>query len=241
MSTTFKPNEKASTEDFEFEALDKAKNYRGAIIEEFRKYLKGHLWEVGAGIGQMTQSLSKLGSISRITCIEPDPKFAAIHRSRFANLELVEGTIADAKGLPSPDCIISINVLEHIEDDMAELRSYRKILSDNQGSLCLLVPARPEIYSPIDSDFGHFRRYRKKELANKIRNAGFVLQKIYYFNSLGYLAWLAKFRILKSRSFDSRQVEFYDSRIFPMVHWMETHVFRPPIGQSLIAIASVGE
>ena len=241
MSATFKPNEKASTEDFEFEALDKAKNYRAAIIKEFHAHLKGYLWEVGSGIGQMTQSLSKLESISRIRCIEPDPKFAAIHRSRFPSLELLEGTVADAQDFPNPDCIISINVLEHIEDDMAELRSYRELLCGNHGSLCLLVPARPEIYSPIDSDFGHFRRYRKKELANKIRNAGFVLQKIYYFNSLGYLAWLVKFRILKSRSFDSRQVEFYDSRIFPMVHWMETHVFRPPIGQSLIAIASVGE
>ena len=241
MTTTSKPNERASTEDFEFEALDKAINYRAGIIEEFREHLKGHLWEVGAGIGQMTQSLSELESISRITCIEPDPKFAAIHRNRFANLELVEGTIADAKGLPSPDCIISINVLEHIEDDLAELRSYREILSHNQGSLCLLIPARPEIYSSIDSDFGHFRRYRKKELANKIRNAGFHLRRVYYFNSLGYLAWLAKFRILRSRSFDARQVAFYDSKIFPLVHWMETRLFRPPIGQSLIAIASVGD
>lgn len=241
MSTTSIPNQRATTEDFEFEALDKAKNYRSAIIKEFLEYLKGHLWEVGAGIGQMTQSLSKLATISRITCIEPDPKFAAIHRSRFANLELVEGTIADAKGLPSPDCIISINVLEHIEDDMAELRSYRDILSDHQGRLCLLVPARPEIYSPIDNDFGHFRRYRKKELANKIRNAGFHLHRVYYFNSVGYLAWLAKFRILRSRSFDSGQVAFYDSKMFPLVHWVETHLCRPPIGQSLVAIASAGE
>ena len=143
MTTTSKPNERASTEDFEFEALDKAINYRAGIIEEFREHLKGHLWEVGSGIGQMTQSLSELESISRITCIEPDPKFAAIHRNRFANLELVEGTIADAQDFPNPDCIISINVLEHIEDDLAELRSYREILSHNQGSLCLLIPARP--------------------------------------------------------------------------------------------------
>jgi len=111
MSTTSKPNQRATTEDFEFEALDKAKNYRPAIIKEFLEYLKVYLWEVGAGIGQMPQSLSDLTTISRITCIETDSKFAAIHRCRFANLELVEGTIADAKRLSSsPDCIISITV-----------------------------------------------------------------------------------------------------------------------------------
>jgi hypothetical protein len=237
MESTSKPNERATTEDFEFAALDKAKNYRAGIIKEFQPLLLGHVMEVGAGIGQMTQSLLGLDSISRITCIEPDAKIAKIHRNRFPDMDLIEGTIDDVETFEKTDCIISINVLEHIEDDSGELGKYYRYLSAKNGNLCLLVPARPEIYAPIDSDFGHFRRYRKMELAKKIQQAGFSLKGIYYFNCLGYLAWFIKFRLMQSRAFQAGQVEFYDSKIFPWLHWMETRLFRPPVGQSIIAIA----
>jgi hypothetical protein len=99
------------------------------------------------------------------------------------------------------------------------------------------VPARPEIYAPIDRDFGHFRRYTFGELQEKLSRAGFKITRMHYFNSVGYFAWWLNFCVLKKRSFEPSKVRLYDRCIFPAVHWLESRVMRPPLGQSLLIIA----
>lgn len=66
------------------------------------------------------------------------------------------------------DAIVSVNVLEHIARDQAELVAYRSLLGRTSGCLCLFVPAGPGIYAPIDRDFGHHRRYTRPELDRKL-------------------------------------------------------------------------
>ena len=113
----------------------------------------------------------------------------------------------------------------------------REILRHGAGHLCILVPARQELYSRLDSDFGHFRRYDKPLLAGRLREAGFKVRHIHYFNFAGYFAWGLRYKLLRGRSFDINQVRLFDRRIFPLVHRFESGVCRPPFGQSLIAIA----
>ena len=127
--------------------------------------------------------------------------------------------------------------MEHIEADQAEMTEYARRLRPKAGFFCILTPARPELHAPIDDDFGHFRRYTKAELRGKLEKAGFAVERIHYYNSLGYFAWLIGFKWGKSRTFKVPQVRFYDRWLFPVVHALESHVFRPPFGQSLIAIA----
>ena len=103
--------------------------------------------------------------------------------------------------------------------------------------MCLFVPARPEIYAPIDRDFGHFRRYTRRELRSKLEEAGFKLLQFRYYNFVGYFLWWANFCVLKKRTFDVTKVKVFDRAIFPSIYFFETHVCEPPIGQSLIAIA----
>lgn len=232
------PNAAANTEDFEFAALEAAKNYRCALVEEFRGALRGTVLEVGAGIGQMTRHL--LQHAGELISIEPDPGFCERHRSVFPGHQLVEGTVEDLPANAQADAIVSINVLEHIEQDEAELARYARLLQKRAGSLCLLVPARPEIYAPIDRDFGHFRRYTKPELAAKLQRAGFVAQTLCYYNMPGYLAWWLNFSLLGERHFQLSKVRLYDGWIFPAVHWLESRVCRPPLGQSLLCIARPG-
>ena len=231
------PNVTAQTEDFEFAALAEAKNYRQALFVEFGSFLKGQVIEVGAGIGQMTEHLASLPRVRRTLAIEPDPDFCAKHRERFPHHELVQGTAADLPSGTECDAILSINVLEHIREDEAELRLYARMLHPNAGNLCLFVPARPEIYAPIDKDFGHFRRYTKPELREKLQRAGFKIIHLHHFNLVGYFAWWANFCVLKKRSFEPQKVRFYDRAIFPAVHAFESRILRPPFGQSLIAVA----
>ena len=232
-----RPSEGEPPPNFEFEALRWAENYRRALIREFRPLLRGRVIEIGAGIGQMTELLATIPSIERLLAIEPDP---ALCRQLAANLPaqpLLQGTIASLDSAESWNAIVSVNVLEHIQDDERELVAYGNHLRAEKGHLCLFVPARQEIYAPIDKDFGHYRRYSKPELKGKLEAAGFDVVRLRYFNWVGYFAWWLSFCLLRKREFDPRHVAFFDRAIFPWVYSFETHCFAPPFGQSLIAVA----
>lgn len=228
-----------SASDFEFEALRHANNYRQALVEEFSPYLKGRVVEVGSGIGQMTALLRKVPTVERLVAVEPNASFCERFRTVFKGQDIVEGTVDDVPSDTEWNALVSINVLEHILEDVRELKRYRKLLYKTQGHLCLFVPARPEIYAPIDRDFGHFRRYVLDEVAEKLEKAKFEVVKLRYFNFAGYFAWWANFCLLRRRHFDPSAVSFFDRAIFPKVHWFETRVAKPAFGQSLLAVAKV--
>ena len=125
----------------------------------------------------------------------------------------------------------------HIEDDAAELRVWHRLLAPRGGCLCLFVPARPEIYAPIDRDFGHFRRYRRKDVGILLRAAGFQVERLQYFNLIGYFLWWLNFRVRRARHFNPAMVRAFDRWIFPVTHGLESRLGSPPIGQSVLAIA----
>ena len=231
------PNAIAATADFEFRALAEARNYRRALIREFGPYLQGPVIEVGAGIGQLTGELAAVPTITRLLAVEPDGGFAAMFRAANPQLELVHGTAADVPSATAWRAIVSVNVLEHIRDDAGELRGWRGLLAPAQGHLCLFVPARPELYAPIDKDFGHFRRYTKPGLRTLLSEAGHDIVRLHYFNAIGYVAWWVSFVALKQRGFNPRSVRVFDRAIFPWAHALERTLVRPPFGQSLMAIA----
>lgn len=231
------PNAAADTADFEFAALNEAKNYRAALLRDFGAFLRGNVLEVGAGIGQMTSELLRMPGIHRLISIEPDEGFCTHLHARLPGHDLVQGTINDLPSGTNWNAILSINVLEHIEDDAAELAAYCRLLRPARGTLCLFVPARPEIYASIDKDFGHFRRYTRPELRNRLEKAGFTLLRIRYYNLVGYFLWWLNFRCLKKRSFDATAVRLFDRAIFPVIHGFESRICPPPIGQSLMVVA----
>ena len=234
------PNAAASNADFEFAALHEAANYRAALIKSFRPWLRGHLLEVGAGIGQMSQAMRALPEVTRHVAVEPDAKFLPALHQIVPAADIVEGTAHSVPAGHPWDALVSINVLEHIEHDDAELAFYAQLLAPRRGHLCLFVPARQEIYAPIDKDFGHFRRYSAPALRDQLERAGFEIVKLRYYNILGYLAWWWSFCVRKNRGFSIRSVRLYDRFLFPPVFGFEHHLLAPPIGQSLLVIARAG-
>ena len=231
------PNALATAEYFEFAALSEADNYRNALLREFSKHLSGRVLEVGSGIGQITGELLKNRAITKLVSIEPHPEFHSKLSSMFPGHTVIHGTIDDLNSGEDWNTIVSINVLEHINDDERELRSYHRHLAKENGVLCLFVPARPEIYAQIDRDFGHFRRHTKPELRRKLERAGFEILRLRYYNLAGYFAWWLNFRLLRKRHFNADAVRLFDRLIFPAMHGLESRICAPPIGQSLLAIA----
>lgn len=229
--------ELVAANDFEFAALESAENYRKALLSEFTPYLRGDVVEIGAGVGHISQHIATLPTIHSLTAVEPGAHLAAKFRARLPQVALVEGTVEQLDGARELDAIVSINVLEHVRDDQRELSIYARKLATRAGHLCLFVPARQEIYAPMDRDFGHYRRYAKPQLRERLERAGFELLRLDYFNWVGYFAWWLNFCLLKQRTFDVRKVVLFDRVIFPVVYALESRFGAPPFGQSLIAVA----
>lgn len=232
--------EPTRADNFEFASLQAAVHYRAALLGEFRPHLSGRVLEVGAGIGQFTAILLQEAAIERLVAVEPDPRFTRGLHDQFPGLELIAGTIDAVPAVGAFDTILSINVLEHIVQDERELVAYHTRLVERRGALCLFVPAGPEIFGTIDRDFGHCRRYRRGELRVKLETTGFHVERLSYFNLAGYFAWWWNFCIRRRHGFAPGAVRFFDRFVFPLQHAFESHVLRPPLGQSLIAVAVAG-
>ncbi len=85
------------------------------------------------------------------------------------------------------DAISCLNVLEHIQDDMAALRSMREMLKPG-GLLALTVPLGPNLYDMFDEIHYHVRRYTLDEMREKLRSAGFEVR---FSNAIGVMIYPA--------------------------------------------------
>jgi len=99
----------------------------------------------------------------------------------------------------------------------------------------LLVPSKKWAYTELDRELGHFRRYEKKELGEKLAKASFQIEKLYFFNIVGLMSWMIRDKIQRSGGLRPYQVSSFDT-IVPILKFIESKVSMP-LGISLIAIA----
>jgi ubiquinone/menaquinone biosynthesis C-methylase UbiE len=93
------------------------------------------------------------------------------------------------------DGLVLLNVLEHIEDDLAAVRQVLRILKPG-GIAVIEVPAGPDLYDVYDRELMHFRRYRMQGLLELLRGAGLeILER----SHLGFFLYPA-FRTVKKRN-----------------------------------------
>ena len=129
--------------------------------------------------------------------------------------------------------MVCLNVLEHIEDDVATLSGLYATLPPG-ARLVLIVPALARLFGTLDEHLGHFRRYEKAELERKIRDAGFTLEDCRFLNKPGVFGWYVNGRILRRRVLPRGQLSLF-KLMLPLLRREET---RPPdYGMSLLAIA----
>jgi SAM-dependent methyltransferase len=135
------------------------------------------------------------------------------------------------------DSALSVNVLEHIDDDTAALRAMWSFLAPG-NTMTVFVPAFPSIFGAMDVGVGHVRRYRKRELVAKVQAAGFSVLDVRYVNLPGFFAWFINGRVLRRNQplGGSRLVAFYDRTVIMVARLVES-VIRPPFGQSLFLAA----
>lgn len=140
-----------------------------------------HILEIGCGTGHNLPMLAAFGTID---AIEIDPAARAIASERLgrpvgaAPLPVLPGVERGAY-----DLIAVLDVVEHIEDDVAALKAMAACLKPG-GKILITVPAHQWMWSAHDVVNHHHRRYSKASLRKAIRAAGLEPKKLSYFNSL---------------------------------------------------------
>jgi SAM-dependent methyltransferase len=222
-------------------ALPEAVNYHRWILDLIRPYLGGRLLEVGFGYGQYTREMA--GAVEQLLAVDLDPGCLAIQDSLPANVRLMAADAAKDRfvervGEGEHDVAVCLNVLEHIEDDVAAVGRLGACLRPG-GRLLVLVPAHPALYGPMDRMAGHFRRYRRSGLADCFARAGLELRVLGYVNPLGGIGWWVNARFGQPRSLSdtsiNRQILWFDRYVQPLSRRL-TPLTSRWFGQSLWAV-----
>ena len=213
--------------------------YNRWLVSRFDHAVGRRVLEIGAGFGNITRHLRgrellvasdldpvALEHLKGVFRDDPSVRVASYH------FPLESEARDEVRGL-RVDTIVCLNVLEHIEDDVATLANMFEALPPG-GRLVLLVPAFARLYGTLDEHLHHFRRYEKDELDRKIRDAGFAIEDLRFVNRPGIFGWWLNGRILKRRVLPRGQLVAF-KLLMPMLKREET---RPPeSGLSLLAIA----
>lgn len=89
--------------------------------------------------------------------------------------------------------VILMDVLEHLEDDLAMLQSIKKAASGGNNYFFITVPAFTSLWSGHDNYLGHYRRYKIATLRSVLQKAGFNTTNTYYlYGSLFPMVWAAR-------------------------------------------------
>jgi len=114
-------------------------------------------------------------------------------------IPLVRFNLADSP-LPSDtyDAMVLLNVLEHIEDDVAATKHIARMLRPG-GVAVIEVPAGPELFDDYDRQLQHFRRYTLPGICGVIERAGLVVERRNYLGALIYPAFYLAKKLSQSR------------------------------------------
>jgi ubiquinone/menaquinone biosynthesis C-methylase UbiE len=217
------------------EDLSEAVNYRRWLAALVRPYLGDDPIEIGAGIGDYAAEW--LPTLPRLTVSEADDGRLKVLHERFVDDRRV--TVRRLI-LPTAECgghsaAVALNVLEHVQDDVAAMRSAARLLRPG-GAVALVVPAFPSAMSRFDRRVGHFRRYTRDSLSAVLTGAGLVIEELRYLNPIGLLNWYLVCTLLGSSPRNGTLLRGYDRLIVPVARRLERR-WRPPFGQSVFAVA----
>jgi SAM-dependent methyltransferase len=171
------------------------------VIDLMKKFCSGNInpsnkeskiLDIGSGPGNMLDFMKSFGDV-----YGNDTSSDAKDFLKNRNLEFIDGDITKEEIAQenSFSVITMIDSLEHMDNDLEVLKSVKKILKPS-GQVVITVPAYNFLWGVHDEKYGHFRRYRKKEIKKKLISSGFIINKISYSEPL-ILPLLILYRIIK--------------------------------------------
>ena len=214
------------------------------MYDAIKPFLKGEIFEIGSGIGNITQYVMDDGfsitasDIREGYCstlqnrFQGKPFFAGVKKVDIAHLNFEQEYI---QILNKFDCVIALNAIEHIEAHQQALVNCKKLLREN-GILIVLVPAFQQLYNGFDVGLHHYRRYTRSTLQQLFKQAGFVINNTSYFNAAGVVGWWFSGRVLKHKILPARQL-FIFNKLVPLFRILDMLTLRK-IGLSVITVGN---
>lgn len=207
------------------------------LFGEIQPYVGRRVLEFGCGLGNLARLLQNrecyLG-------IDSSPESVAALQAEYGdhpNMTIMCLDVTDPAVLELRDhrfdTVVSLNVLEHIAEDVLALHNSGQVLQPG-GRVISIVPAHSWLFGTIDRAIGHLRRYTKASMRGKLAEAGLrpTMQK--YVNALGALGWFVNSRILRKRTPSRAQLKAFN-RLVPALIKLEQAI-RFPLGISLVTV-----
>jgi SAM-dependent methyltransferase len=136
--------------------------------------------DAGCGSGRFMVELAKRGTVTGVELSDTSVQLA---RERAIG-EVVAGSVLEMPFADdSFDLAVSLDVIEHLQDDLAALREFRRTVAPG-GALLVTVPAYQWLWSGHDEINHHHRRYTRRSLQRAAEQAGWKQVRTTYFNSL---------------------------------------------------------
>lgn len=221
--------------------IDSAANFTNWMYEEIQPYLRGNILELGSAIGTYSEKVVGDFKENTIVLSDIDENYIRNLENRFkSNNKVIVKKIDlnkedDFKEINvGINSVFTLNVLEHIEDDVAALNNIYNVLEPG-GKLIFLVPAHKFLFNCIDKAIGHYRRYSGKEIINKVKQTKFQIEKMFYFNFAAIPGWYVNGNILKKAVVDEGAVGLFN-KIVPILKVIERYVLFRRIGISLVVV-----
>ena len=154
--------------------------------------------EIGCGQGSFG---ARLAGRARYLGVEPDPTSYAVAASRITPMggEVRNAFAADIEPGRTFDLVCAFEVVEHLEDDLGALSSWRELVAPG-GAVLVSMPAWQERFNHWDTMVGHYRRYSPEQTTELLTSAGFHdVEVVVYGWPLGYATENVRSRIAAKR------------------------------------------
>ena len=145
------------------------------LLKQLGIFPPAKVLEAGCGWGTNFEALEAAGY--EITGLD-------VSRKILENLDRADRRLVQAdlsQGLPNRvptfDCVLALDVIEHLDDDRHAVRQLGRLLNPT-GRLIVSVPALPELFSEFDEVQGHRRRYTAESLRSCFNESGLVVEDI---------------------------------------------------------------
>lgn len=214
-----------------------------AVITSMGLRPDARIIELGCGTGGNLEMLARFGSV---TAVEMND-FARTQALSVAPGRVLSGHLPDnLPDLQAADLVCLLDVLEHLDDDVAALRRITSLLRPG-GRLLVTVPAYQWLFGSHDRAHHHRRRYTQGGLRSLAQATGWRVERIGYFNSLLFplvgLQRLLQRALGHAESSDaqmpSRHLNAALTAVFGVeARWMRHSSF--PFGVSVLAVMRPG-
>lgn len=162
---------------------------RRAILESFMEGLVQELkskvtnsaqlriLDVGCGTGANLEMLSSFGESEGVDVSDDALEFCrakglTVHKGLAEKLPFEDETF---------DIVTALDVIEHLDDDIAGLREMHRIVKKG-GKTLIFVPAFMWLWG-VQDDISHHRiRYTRKQIVERIEKAGFTVERATFAN-----------------------------------------------------------